>query len=490
MISCLPINIALIQPAGHIESLALLDPARYLRHLLRGYGIEPSITKNRVHSGALNLILGAHLDFPSEWRSSYACIIVNLVQIDRLEPSSQARYIELLKSIPSIDAYAGEASKYSDPALCGPGVDWIHAKYLEPAISIPLEQRGIDLLFIGKMNERRRRMLDRIESKGISVATFDKPIYAAERDQLITSAKAVINIHLEDDSRFEHIRAHTCLSLGTPVISETSRTAEPPRCFDEAVTWIEASGIEDYFLSEFGTEKFFTKARNQVAMWQNPSIKQSINDSLLVDFFQTIYTASHEKHPPGTWHPEKINLGSGKDYKPGWLNIDVLERAEPDLVLNLAAQQSYPIRGLTRFGRKVEIAEGSVKKIYANNVLEHVQDLPALMTNALAILADSGEFEIEVPYQDSLTAWQDPTHVRAMNENSWLYYTDWFWYLGWFTHRFEIIHSQWLDLALRPCSKDSAAFMRVILKKTETTLYERTIARTMQVDLRIPHDQT
>ena len=55
---------------------------------------------------------------------------------------------------------------------------------------------------------------------------------------------------------------------------------------------------------------------------------------------------------------------------------------------------------------------------------------------ALALLKDGGRFEIEVPYERALTAWQDPTHVRAMNEKSWLYYTDWFWYLGWFEHRF------------------------------------------------------
>jgi hypothetical protein len=38
---------------------------------------------------------------------------------------------------------------------------------------------------------------------------------------------------------------------------------------------------------------------------------------------------------------------------------------------------------------------------------------------------------IHVPYDLSLGAWQDPTHVRAFNENSFLYYTDWHWYLNW-----------------------------------------------------------
>ena len=93
-----------------------------------------------------------------------------------------------------------------------------------------------------------------------------------------------------------------------------------------------------------------------------------------------------------------------------------------------------------------------------------------------------GAFSIEVPYEKALTAWQDPTHLRALNENSWLYYTDWFWYLGWFEHRFELVKSQWLDANVQPCNKDGAAFMRVTLRKIATTPRERTTARTMRAD--------
>ncbi len=45
--------------------------------------------------------------------------------------------------------------------------------------------------------------------------------------------------------------------------------------------------------------------------------------------------------------------------------------------------------------------------------------------------------KIHVPYDLSLGAWQDPTHVRAFNENSFLYYTDWHWYLNW-PDKFEL----------------------------------------------------
>jgi hypothetical protein len=111
-----------------------------------------------------------------------------------------------------------------------------------------------------------------------------------------------------------------------------------------------------------------------------------------------------------------------------------------------------------------------------------VPNLTTLMTNVLALLTEGGEFHIEVPYERALTAWQDPTHVRALNENSWVYYTDWFWYLGWFTHRFEVAQFEWLDMNINPSPKEQAAFMRITLRKISTTLIERNIARTMQAD--------
>jgi SAM-dependent methyltransferase len=180
------------------------------------------------------------------------------------------------------------------------------------------------------------------------------------------------------------------------------------------------------------------------------------------------------------WRPTAMNLGSGKDYKLGWLNIDILERTQPDLVLDLGKEVSFPIKARTLGGGQIRLEENSLDQIYANNVLEHVPDLPCLMTNLLGLLKEEGELELEVPYEKSTTAWQDPTHLRAMNKNSWIYYTSWFWYLGWFTHRFEITHFEWLNTQLQACDENQAAFMKVRMKKVSTTPHERSVARTMQ----------
>jgi SAM-dependent methyltransferase len=143
--------------------------------------------------------------------------------------------------------------------------------------------------------------------------------------------------------------------------------------------------------------------------------------------------------------PSCLNLGSGKDRKDEYFNADIQSRVNPDWVVDI----SKPIFGdvvKTRFG-DVEIKQGMFKKIIANDVLEHIPDLVSAMTNCKDLLESGGEFHIHVPYDLSYGAWQDPTHVRAFNEKSWLYYTDWHWYLGW-KDRFHLKELQFIKSPL------------------------------------------
>jgi SAM-dependent methyltransferase len=138
--------------------------------------------------------------------------------------------------------------------------------------------------------------------------------------------------------------------------------------------------------------------------------------------------------------PAVLNLGSGKDFRADSFNIDIDETWAPDAVCDLSRITDLAA-GITletrRFGEAV-LKPGMFDKITANDVLEHVPDLMAMMTNCLSLLRTGGTFEISVPYDLSYGAWQDPTHVRAFNERSWLYYTEWFWYMGWSDFRFEL----------------------------------------------------
>jgi SAM-dependent methyltransferase len=152
-------------------------------------------------------------------------------------------------------------------------------------------------------------------------------------------------------------------------------------------------------------------------------------------------------------YPLQLNLGSGRNFREECLNIDIRDYWAPDLVVDL--NQTFP-QGesqtfqTARFGTII-IAKNVFKKIIAHDVLEHIFNLTVFMKSCLDLLEVGGEFDIIVPYDLSYGAWQDPTHIHAFNERSWLYYTEWFWYLEWTQARFELTE---LRFELSPYGKE------------------------------------
>ncbi len=480
------VHLCIQQPVGYVHSLGLLDQARYFRYQFSRLGAQVSVAKNRFRHDAVNFVFGAHLGFDAAQRERHACIFVNLEQLGVGGAELTAEHVRLLGSSAVVDYDPENVAAYAKHPDDVSIVPLLHAPYLKPAHAVRLEDRPIDLLFIGSMNDRRCAWLDRIRATGRTVTTLASALYGAERDALILQAKAVVNAHFYESSRFEQARVAHCLSLGTPVISERTARTHPHPAFEDSVFWLEGAQLEQFFAEDFATPLFHDVARAALERFEQADPVEAYAD--LLAFASGFGRGHFERRPTTPWQPGRINLGSGKDYKAGWLNLDVLDRAEPDLVLDLAGDVALPIEACSSTVGAVRLEERSVSVINANNVLEHVTDLTTLMTRCLALLKTGGEMHVEVPYEQAATAWQDPTHVRAMNENSWLYYTDWFWYLGWFEHRFAVDSSCFLDLQLKACGREQGAFMRLVLRKVETTPDERTIARTMQSDLRLPAD--
>ncbi len=150
--------------------------------------------------------------------------------------------------------------------------------------------------------------------------------------------------------------------------------------------------------------------------------------------------------PPAKRIPTTLHVGSGKNFKPAWLNLDVDARWRPDVVFDL--EQALPAGGAVtlptqRFG-DVTLGEGAFQEIVAQDVLEHIRALPVAMTTLLHWLQVGGVLKVAVPYELSLGAWSDPTHVRAFNERSFDYFTKWSWYLGWRTHHFVARHMEFV----------------------------------------------
>jgi SAM-dependent methyltransferase len=481
------IHLTIMQPPGYVHSLGFLDQARYARYQFRRLGAEVTIGKNRLREDSINIIFGAHLGFAPSLKQRYTCIFVNLEQLGEGGAVVSDDYMNLLTTSAVMDYDERNLAAYGCKLGDVPVVSFLAAPYLFSDESMPLKDRPIDLLFFGGINERRRELIVRIEACGWNVTVFDQPLFSEERDHFIKQAKAVLNCHYYESSRFEQARAFHTLSLGTPMVSERTVNTSPHPAFEHSVSWFDDLNLETFFEREFMTSEWLNSAKEKLTLFR--SADEISGWQTAYEFGLALQESSlNPEADQQPWQPTVMNLGSGKDYKLGWLNVDILERAQPDLVLDFGQAVELPVKAVTVGGGFVLLEEGSLDLVYANNVLEHVPDLPCLMTNLLALLKEDGILEIEVPYEKSPAAWQDPTHLRAMNQNSWVYYTDWFWYLGWFAHRFELTEFTWLGAELQPCEEVQAVFMRVKLRKIQTTPHERSIARVTSPDFKITTD--
>ncbi|MBV8380748.1 MAG: hypothetical protein JO369_08330 [Paucibacter sp.] len=473
-------NVVIMQPHGFGASLCFIDHARYARHQLRRLGAEVLLSKNHLREDAVNLVFGAHLGFRAEWAERHCCVLFNLEQLGEGGALLGPDYLALLKNSVVVDYDLGNPPAYASVPAEVPIVSFQHAPYLERANALPLERRPIDLLFFGAMNPKRERFIRRVQACGRQVTTFNYAFFTEERDQFVHQSKAVINCHYYDSSRFEQARAFHTLSCGTPFISERRETTHPPAAFEDAVSWIVDADLERFFTEEFGTPAWYERARGQLAAFRRTDPLAEWRQ--LFDLARTQYRGHLGRARAVPWRPETLNLGCGVDYQPGSLNIDKLAAVQPDLVLDFCEPLGLPLRARARRGVEVELAPGAFTRVQARQVLQQARDLPALMSNVLALLAPNGLFEIEVPVDGGGAAWADPAAVRAFNDQSWVAFCDHFWTQRWTTHRFEQAGLTWLDAATAPCEKPQAVHMRVTLRKIETSLRERSRVRIMDPD--------
>lgn len=483
------IHLCVVQPLGQPHALALIDPARYFRYQFRRLGARVSLSKNRLRHDAINFVFGAHLGFDANQCLQHTCVFVNLESLGHEGSQVSTAYLQLLRRSAVVDHDPANLEVYTDHPDDVPLVPFVHAPYLAadaPTPAAPLEARPVDLLVLGTQTERIRRLIKRIEDTGVTVSQFDRPVYAGERDAYIRQAKAVLHLRPHDTSRFEPVTLAHCLSLGTPVIAERTPQVAAASFYEDAATWIDQDNLEDFFGQTFGTPAWLDEARSQIASFEELDPAEAFADMLA--FVSGYGQTNVRTRDPEPWRPLRLNLAAGADYRVGWLNVDTQPGTEPDLVLDLGQPLALPLLANGTLCGPVRLEPGQFAEICAGNVLVRTPDLATLMTQALALLREGGRLVVEVPCEHSPTAWRDPTHLRALNENAWTCYTETFWQLGWFTHRFQIEQSGYRDLNRRNCRREKAASMVVVFQKVATTPAERTQARTLSHDCLVPDD--
>jgi SAM-dependent methyltransferase len=431
-------HVVQVRPNGYPHSDCLTEFAEAVYFGLRRLGLA-AFYRDPPERPVRQIVIGAHLLDEQQLSQLPAdAILYNSEQIYSGSTWLCEAYLQALRRQPVWD-YSNENVRRLE-ALGVRQVRHVPLGYVPELVRIAPQADDIDVLFYGSVNERRKQILDALTARGLKVlALFG--VYGEERDRAIGRAKLVLSVHYYAAKIFEIVRAAYLFSNAKAVVAECGPdTYIDPELLD-AICGAPYEG-----LVEACVELVRDSARRAALGERAQRIFSRRRE-------QDILAAALELAPEGSAAPralaaavapppEKLQLGSGKDYRPEYLNLDINPAWGPDAVCDVCSPQLVGASLDTeRFGR-VTLREESFELAMAHDVLEHISDLPTAMTNTLRLLKPGGVVEILVPYDLSHGAWQDPTHVRAFNERSWLYYTDWHWYLGWLEARFDLIFMQ------------------------------------------------
>ena len=111
--------------------------------------------------------------------------------------------------------------------------------------------------------------------------------------------------------------------------------------------------------------------------------------------------------------PFKLDVACGQSKTPGFFGVDIAPGEGVDMVYDL---ENFPW----------PIPDNSVDELVCNHYIEHTKDLIKFMDELHRIMKPGKQALIRAPYYNSMRAWQDPTHTRAISEATFLYYNkDW-----------------------------------------------------------------
>ena len=100
----------------------------------------------------------------------------------------------------------------------------------------------------------------------------------------------------------------------------------------------------------------------------------------------------------------RLNLGSGNEPLPGYVNVDRRKVPGVDVVADVTA---------------LPFADGSADEVLASSLLEHFEDPYEVLAEIHRVLAPSGRFVMRVPAAWSQAALLDPTHVFLADLKLW-----------------------------------------------------------------------
>lgn len=108
----------------------------------------------------------------------------------------------------------------------------------------------------------------------------------------------------------------------------------------------------------------------------------------------------------------KLNIGCGRDYKPGWINIDISHAVKAEIYLDIR-RYVLPAK------------DGKVSDIYISGVLEQIgsnDEFIHVLKECHRVLQDGGSMVVVVPNARYAIAHRDPMDIRKFTPETFSYF--------------------------------------------------------------------
>ena len=470
------VNICIAKIPGYSHTEAFRELSERIEAECMRQEIPCSISNNWQIEADINFVLGAHLE-PEKYRNldTNQTILINLERLASLKKNETTNnYIELLQQYSYID-FSSENSEYCRQRNLRQPI-YLYRPWLEKAWARTQNEidKEWDACLIGSITPRREKLAEELNNAGIkTICAFN--CYASERDEILSKSKIALNVHAyEDSDAAEILRLAYYISNNLNIVSERSTFEAGEERFSQSL---------DQYAYEDLIDGVKEKLKSIKDIKSNNAQKKAIAAAAV-----TCHADNSKASISNTdlFRPTTLNIGCGLDWNQDTINIDIEKTGAEDITLDISEDwdQISKFYETKRFG-VIYLGEDSFDIIKASCVLEHVQDLARTLKNIAKLLKPGGWLYLRYPHQDSLGAWQDPTHVRGMNEHLMKYLYEWSDYLKLENTKLK---PKWISFTqednetkINKRDKERIGFIEAVLIK-EVSISAREINAQQQID--------
>lgn len=118
----------------------------------------------------------------------------------------------------------------------------------------------------------------------------------------------------------------------------------------------------------------------------------------------------------------KLNVGCGRDYREGWINIDISREVKADAIADI---RTWELPRDNKGNYDSRIKDEEVDEIYISGVLEQIGENDHLihaMNECHRVLKPGGKMVVVVPNAQYAIAHRDPMDVRKFTKATFFYF--------------------------------------------------------------------